>query len=125
MTISRNEALEQQLDAIEASLNSLTGASITEAWFTCPIEPKRPGIDLAASWLKDCGVDAKQVFVTPHRSPNNRGDLCFVQVPGFHGELPEPWTLVEYVAINNEPIHAWTSPVVNLMYQNWRVTCQD
>ena len=75
MTLSRNDALEQQLNALEASLNSLTGAAINEAWVFCPIAPARPDTARATAWLEDCGIKAKSVFVLPHRSPNGRTDI--------------------------------------------------
>jgi hypothetical protein len=120
MTLSRNDALEQQLDAIEASLNSLTGAAITEAWLLCPIAPARPDSTSAAAWLKKCGVSAQSVCVLPHRSPSGRDDICFVRLPGFLGELPEPWVCVKYSNITGEDTFAWMNTALNDFYKDWR-----
>lgn len=120
MTLSRNEALEQQLDAIEASLNSLTGAEIAEAWVLCPIAPARPDSIRAAAWLKECRVKARSVHVFPHRSPSGRDDICFVTLPGFIGALPEPWVFVRYPNITGEDAFAWMSTTLNVIYKDWR-----
>lgn len=120
MTLSRNDALEQQLDAIEASLNSLTGAEITEAWVLCPIAPARPDSVRAAAWLKECGFKARSVYVMPHRSPSGRDDICFVSLPGFLGELPEPWVFVQYPNITGDDAFAWMNTSLNGIYKDWR-----
>lgn len=123
MSLSKNDALEQQLNAIEAQLNALTGAVITEAWVLCPIAPKRPDSTLAAAWLTDCGVKAESVRVLPHRSPNGRQDICFVALPGFTSELPEPWMYVQFPTIGGEDSCAWMHTTLNDCYRKWRQTC--
>jgi hypothetical protein len=120
MTLSRNDAIEQQLNAIEASLNSLTGASINEAWVLCPIATKRPDSVTAMAWLELCGVKAQTVCVLPHRSPNGRTDICFVTLPGFLGELPEPWMYVKYPNMAGDDVYAWTNILLNNNYKDWR-----
>jgi hypothetical protein len=123
MTLSRNDAIEQQLNAIEASLNSLTGASINEAWVLCPIATKRPDSVTAMAWLELCGVKAQTVCVLPHRSPNGRTDICLVTLPGFINELPEPWLYVQFSTIGGEDNCAWLHTTLNNSYRQWRQSC--
>lgn len=120
MTLSRNDALQQQLDAIEAALNTLTGARIDEVWLACPVDMQRPDSAIGLDWLKACGIEPNRILIIPHRSPALRRDICFVHTPGFVGEFPEPWTLVEYPAISGDKVRAWTHPVINREYREWR-----
>lgn len=118
----RVNELNAQIEAVEQALKRLQKDALNTAWLVFPFSRgPAPDFTVIQRWLTEAGLpDDTEVRCRPGRY---NAATPLLSLPGFSGELPDGWELVE-AAISSpasgkkgEPV--WVHPTLTQRYRQW------
>jgi len=118
----RVNELNAQIEAVEQALKKLQSDALNTAWMIFPVtEAPAPEQPTFQRWLTEAGLpDDVELRCRPGRYS---AKTPLLSIPGFSGELPDGWELVE-AEINSpsadrQGAAVWVHPTLTQKYRQW------